>query len=260
MREVTALAASPPTSIWEGIYPTLAEARGGDEVFAASGWLERLTTGHSQRMKAHASGTLETATTTDYVLYPVAALAALRKQPLRILDFGGGLANAFYPLLGHLGETAAFELHVVENAAVCERGRALVRDTRVVFHETLPAVGRFDIVHAGSSLHYVDEWQAAIARFHAYTPAHLILADVPAGAIPRTVATRQNYYGATIPCWLFRLDELRAACERNGYRLAFQARFKRPYLAQDIPPPMAALPSAYRLEAFCQLLFARSEL
>lgn len=256
---MTASAGALPASIWEGIYSSFAEAQGVGEVFAASTWVERLTTDYRERKAAHASGSLKTAITTDYVLYPVAALAALRKEPLRILDFGGGLANAFYPLLGHLGETAAFELHVVENAAVCERGRALVRDGRVAFHETLPAEGQFDIVHAGSSLHYVDDWRATVAQFRAYIPTYVILADVPAGAIPRTVATRQNYYGATIPCWLFRLDELRAACERDGYRLAFQARFKRPYLGQDIPPPMAALPSAYRLEAFCQLLFARSE-
>lgn len=254
---MTTVAPSPPASIWEGVFATFAEARETQRVFESRGWLDRLADGHRSRAQAHAGPDREPILTADYILYPVAAATAARVSPLKVLDFGGGLASALYPLLGHLGARALFELHVVETGPVCELGRSLVDDRRVRFLETLPNAGRFDIVHAGSSLHYVEDWRAAIAQMQRYAPDHLILADVPAGSIPRTVATRQHYYGATIASWLFRLDELRAACETNGYRTTFDARFRRPYFGQDLAPPMAAMPTEFRLDSFRQLMFSR---
>ncbi len=240
---------APPASIWEGVYATFAEAR-GDAAFESQRWLDQIAAASQAPAAANSSG---------YILYPIAASMLSRHRPLRVLDFGGGMAPSFFALLEHAGRDANIEFRVVDNDAVCGRARSvLTPDRRLTFQTELPGDGeKFDIVHAGSSLHYVEDWRALLARFRAYQPKAIIVADLPAGAVPRSIVTAQNYYGARIPGWLLRLDEFCSAAARDGYALAYKAPFLRRYFGRDIPPPMSALPPAYRLDHFWQLLFTR---
>lgn len=240
-----------PNSIWEGLYDSFAQA-GGDAAFESATWLDQI---------ASASRTATAHSGSGYILSIVAAVLANRTgtAPLRVLDFGGGLGPTYFALMEHLGQTARIDFHVVENAAVCRRTReVLPSDSRLTFRETLPAADEhFDIVHAGSSIQYVDDWRGLLGRLRAFGSGAMIFADLPAGKIPATTATLQHYYGSRIPCWLFRLDEFCAAAARDGYVLTYQAPFRRPYFGRDIPPPMSALPAAYRLSDFQQLMFVR---
>lgn len=240
---------TPPASVWEGVYATFAEAR-GDAAFESQRWLDQI---------AAASQAPAAAISAEYILYPIAASMLSPHRVLRVLDFGGGMAPSFFALLARAGEDANVAFHVVDNEAVCGRARSVLRpDRRLTFLSELPGADeRFDIVHAGSSLHYVEDWRGLLDRFRAYQPQAIIVADLPAGTLPRSIVTAQNYYGARIPGWLLRLDEFCAAAARDGYALAYKAPFLRRYFGRDIPPPMSALPPAYRLDHFWQFLFTR---
>jgi putative methyltransferase (TIGR04325 family) len=252
---------SEPASLWSGVFSSFAEARGDRAVFEADHWVGRQVASLAQAVAAAKDPSPISAgsRTADYILYPVAAALSATRRPVRILDFGGGAASAFAPLLAGLGDANAFDLTVIEN-------QELVRQVRPVLPAGAPArmcatmeevQGPFDIVHLGSSLHYVEHWTALLARLCAFRPEHVILVDLPAGRPPASFVTLQSYYGRSIPVWFFRLDDLTRAMDLHGYRLTFRARFQGAYRREGDAPPQAALPPAYRLDAFCQLLFSR---
>jgi putative methyltransferase (TIGR04325 family) len=247
--------------LWSGVFDRFSAASADTGVFEEAIWLDKMSD-RARRAKAeHARGALlsQNAVTHDYVLPAVAASIARPDATLRILDFGGGMAASFFPVIDALGPGQKIVFHIVESAALCQRARELpLADERLVFHEDFPDPSEgLDIVHAGSSLQYVEDWQGLLARLCAYRPSHLVLADVPAGDLPHCFVTGQYFYGKRIPHWFFRMSEFVAAVESNGYRLVFRAPYIGSYLGERGPLPMDGLPETHRLANFCQLMFRR---
>ena len=192
---------------------------------------------------------------------PVAAALAEAGKTLRILDFGGGMAASFYPLVDALETDARIEFHIVENPTLCRRAQEILpQDARLFFHETLPHAGEnFDIVHAGSSLHYVEDWKGMLGHLSAYGASLMIFAELTAGEIKETFVTSQHYYGRWIPVWFFRIGDVIQAARENGYTLAYKTRYLGQYCGRFEPPPMESLPETHRMDGFCQLLFKREQ-
>lgn len=119
---------------------------------------------------------------------------------------------------------------VVENKAVCKVGRDIFKeDQRIAFVEEFPVNQKFDIVHAGSSMHYVDDWRGTLDQFASTQAEYLLFADFPAGDI-ETFVTTQLFHGQRIPVRFWNLHEFASAVEDYGFELIFKSRYRGYYL------------------------------
>lgn len=253
--------------IWEGIYPGFADTPGADAVtgdgqggFEGVEWLAKsIARAETGRASLTASSpTLEPAgLSREYPLALLAALAHPETRALGVLDFGGGIGNSFPAVRVALPRARALAFHCVENARLCAEGRTRWRDfPEIVFHEFLDQVPRpVDIVHAGSALHYVEDWAGLARALLAFRPRYLALSDVPAGDIP-TFASIQNYYGRTMKHWFWNLGEFVGRIEDLGCKLIFHAPYQGVYLGREGPYPMDNFPPTHRLGHSCNLIFA----
>ncbi len=243
--------------IWDGIYATFAETGADNSAFNGGVWIEKLTA-RVEQARAQSQGPAAIAPiaeTRDSALPVIAAAIARRDKPLRILDFGGGTAQSYFPLLQMLPSDQPLEFMVVENEAVCRIGRNLLAgDTRVSFHTEISLQDKFDIVHFGSSLHYIDDWLTALERILKSNPAFLLFADLPA-ADNETFVTVQNYYGKRIPVRFWNVREFIALVEKFGYELVFKARFRGAYRNSTDDLPTHHFDQEHRLIYSSQLIF-----
>lgn len=247
--------------LWSGVFDSFSAATSDRAVFEQDVWLSKSSDRAERAAAEHARNPAlsRNALTHEYVLPAVAASMARGGQTLRILDFGGGMALTYFAVADALPRGQPLVFHIVESEPLCRRARELgLGDERLRFHEDFPALqDGVDIVHAGSSIQYVEDWRGLLARLCAYQPSHLVLADVPAGDLPRSFVSGQFFYGKRIAHWFFRMEELVAAIERNGYRLTYKAPYVGSYLGERRPLPMDGLPETHRLSNFCQLMFRR---
>jgi putative methyltransferase (TIGR04325 family) len=251
-----------PLHIWQGVYSSFAEAKGDLGVFEQNIWIEKLTDQTKGALGQTAKDTHgvipQTAQGYDYILPVVAVLSRLRRKPLRILDFGGGMANSFFDLVAKAPALDDVEFHIVENEAICLRANALLKnEPRVSFHTALPEMDQFDIIHLGSSLHYVEDWRGLLEALAGYRPEFFLFAELPADDIPRSFVTLQHFYGRHIPVWFWKLGDILTHMESLGYDLTYRSRHLAKYGKTLGAPPMDGLPQNVRLGSFCQLLFSR---
>jgi putative methyltransferase (TIGR04325 family) len=247
--------------IWEGVFRSFGEAKGDEGVFRGQVWLKKIIERArvAQEQSDSAEAIAPVAVTNDYALPCVAALAARPGTTLRILDFGGGLGTSFVPLSKMLPEDQPLEFVIVENDSIVELGQqTFAGDHRVVFRPDIPVLGeRFDIVHCGSSLHYVEDWQGMLKQLAAVNPEYILLADLPA-ADNRPFVTTQKYYGQRLACWFFNFADVVSVVNGLGYRLLFRARYRGYWIEPGAPVPTQHFPPDYRCEYFSQLIFGRT--
>jgi putative methyltransferase (TIGR04325 family) len=245
--------------IWEGVFGSFKESGADASAFESDIWIGKLVERAEQAM-AQSAGTAAVAAVTetrDYALPFIAAAIARRNEPLRILDFGGGIATSYFPLIQMLPADQPLEFTVVENETICERGRKMVpQDARILFRSQLPTAARFDIVHCGSSIEYVDDWQGVLTKLVEYEPAFMLFVNLPA-ADNESFVTAQNYYGKRIPVRFWNFHEFVSRLEKLGYDLMFKSRF-RGYWRDAYPEmPTGHFEPAYRADYFTQLVFRR---
>ena len=130
------------------------------------------------------------------------------------------------------------------------------RDNLFFHSEMPPADMRFDIVHVGRSMQYVDDWRGLLAAFVQRKEQYIALAGLLAGDI-KPFVTMQNYYGCKIPVRFLNRDEVIRAVEDLGYRLIYKALHFSKRLGREGPLPMENFPAENRLEHPCQLLFQK---
>jgi putative methyltransferase (TIGR04325 family) len=246
--------------IWEGIYSSFVEAGGSTRVFHEPLWVERCTEKALRLLEqARGSGfTPVTGATHEYCLPVIAATLQARRSPLRILDFGGSVGFSVPSVVSALGDPAAVEIHIVDNEKICEAGRKVFAgDPRVTFQTSPPAGVRFDLVHCGSSIQYVEDWPALVRELVSTEPELLVFDDLPAGEVP-TFVSLQAYYGKKIPHWFFDVREFaRTVTAVTGYRLCYRSRYVGTFLGKTGPFPMENFPEDHRIENAYNLAFAR---
>jgi putative methyltransferase (TIGR04325 family) len=255
------MATEYPFRVWDGVYRTFAEAAADEVVFEGDVWLNKSVARASDAIaNARSDASISPAMMTkDYVLPTVAATMAGEGRPLRILDFGGGLGTSFLPVISALPNNQQLKFVIVENPVLCAKGQALFgNDTRISFQTTLPETNTpFDIVHCGSSLHYVEDWKAMLVTFARLGASYIVLADLPA-ADNRTFVTAQAYYGKRIASWFWNFGDIVSTIEKLGYGLVFKARHRNAFLGPDADLPVGHFDVEHRLEYFSQVIFKRS--
>jgi putative methyltransferase (TIGR04325 family) len=248
-------------NVWEGVYDCWEGAPGDNDAFDDKVWLGKVTQRAQDAIAdIRSSATVSPATRTrDYIL-PVAAsmLKSSVEGDLRILDFGGGMAASFFPLISSLSDCESVEFHVVEGKEICIKSWEILSDFKNLhFHQQLPEISSpVHIVHSGSSIQYVEDWKNLLATFIKYSPQLLVLEDLMAGDV-RTFVTLQNYYGKKIRSWFLNINEIIETVEQLGYKLIYKAQFTHDILGKEGPLPMENFEPSYRLNYGSHLMFEK---
>lgn len=244
--------------IWEGVYSSFSQVWSERDAFAGEIWSDKQLARARALLDAAAAGISTPAlVTSEYALPIVAALAGSPGRPLRILDFGGGLGVSYVPLTRMLPAASQLQFVVVENASICRHGAELfAADPTITFVTDVPRDQAFDIAHAGSSFHYVDDWRGMLRSFCDTGAQYLLFADLPAGDI-ETFVTAQLFHGDRIPVRFWNIGEFIHAVESLEFELVMKAPFAGRYLAPGALLPTAHFPKGHQLASCCQLVFRR---
>lgn len=230
-----------PPPVWTGVYDRLADVPRTGAGFDGDVWIRQCEARLAQLRRDPRRAGAE--------LLALLSATFPTTQPLRVVDFGGGLGFTYVPLADQLGH-ADLAYHVVETAAVCAAGRrAFADDPRIRFSTDLPP-GPFDLAHVSTALQYVDDYAALLSDLTALTPRYLLLASLSI-ATGATFATAQhNVDGSVIPYWFLGLDEVEDLLRRAGYALRWRSSAG--------PLPAHALPAGRVPATMAHLLFART--
>ena len=104
--------------------------------------------------------------------------AALGRQRVSVLDWGGGLGHYFvyarklYPELD-------MDFVIKDLPGLCEIGRALLPDATFISEETQALARRYDLVFASSSLHYTRDCYGLLGRLCASAERWLMITRLP---------------------------------------------------------------------------------
>jgi putative methyltransferase (TIGR04325 family) len=174
--------------IWEGVYETWDDAPEKEGAFNSTKWIDSQSDVLRKDLNDIREGGNRIpgcAISHDYILPSEGCT--------RVLDFGGGLASSYASVRSSVeGAAGDLEFHVVENGGICDMAAEILGDeVGLHFHPTLPEDGRgFDVIHAGRSFQYVDDWRGLLRSFAGLRPRYLILAGALAGNIRPFVSTR----------------------------------------------------------------------
>jgi len=237
-----------PRAHWQGVYARASDVPVEGPGFDGEVWLDmtRSLTRHAL-VQSRSAKPWTAARSDTQLLATVVALCA--RQPVRILDFGGGMGVGYVMLRSALAPAILVDYQVVEGARVCVEGAWLVDNVR--FETSLPEADReLDIVYAASSLQYIDDHAALLATFAGYRPRHIVLADVPAGDVPTFWTAQLTVPGSAIAYKFMNLAELVQTMAKLDYKLLVRGVAERPI-------DVASLPATHRVERTCNLLFGR---
>jgi putative methyltransferase (TIGR04325 family) len=249
-----------PFHIWEGIYPdfqsAMADANGAG--FNSGVYRARsLQAAHECLTALNSEQPIPVFHKQRSTHLPIAVAMMLGyKKRVKVLDFGGGLGIGYMTIAESMPvDLKRIHYSIVEVEEVCQSGMSL-HEGKIFYTSKLPATGKIDLIHAASSLQYIEHWKDLIANFAALKPDYILLSDVFAGSI-KSYCSLQNYYESKIPHWFLNLNELLETLDRNGYRLAMKSYVtSRRLNAEDILP-MENFPEDSRLTQTLHLLLQK---
>jgi putative methyltransferase (TIGR04325 family) len=247
--------------VWEGVYPSFAEAPEIGPGFAGEIWRERGLASTRRalddlRMGRSLKGSLRHR---NAVLSTLVAVLLANRQRLDICDFGGGFGAGFLVLQSSIPAVASrVAYHIVELDHVCEGAIPLFAGgPGPNFHKRPPSAASFDIIYSSSMIQYSEDWRAMIELMTSYGAPFLLYADLFVGDFPAFV-TLQYYYGSRIRHWFLNLEEFVSEVEQHGYSLALRSDCNPEILGVRGPLPMENFPPDLRLEHTHNLLFVKS--
>jgi len=208
----------PPT--WAGVYPRIGAVPAGDPASRVRGWRKSAIDPRVyDRLPA------EVVQEYDYLGVLAAVVCRQHAGALTVVDFGGGLGVCYVHLLRTLRDCQRLEYHVIDLPWACDEGaRLFAGDARVRFHPSWPELpADVDIVHALSSLQYVEDYPAVLRRLCAVQAGYLLLADLHTGDFPTYASAQLNVPGTVFPLWFVNRAELIGLVRDGGYDLVFDS-------------------------------------
>lgn len=151
----------------------------------------------------------------------VLARAALGRDRLSVLDWGGGLGH--YAVLARaLMPDLALDYTVKDLPAFCREGARLLPGTRFVDDDSWRD-RTFDLVFASGALQYARDWRGVVADLAAVTAGHLCVTRLPLFAdTPATVVrqdARPHGIDAEFTGWFLNRGEFVSAVGLHGLEL-----------------------------------------
>ncbi len=248
--------------VWDGVYSSWEDAPQDDDVLEEKIWINKVSSQANNALAAYRSGENVSlaSSTQDFILSLAGGvLLSSTEDDLRVVDFGGGMAASYFPLISSVLDPDRVEFHIVEVKTICNLAEKTFGEfSKLHFHEKLPELLKpVDIVHAGSSIQYIPDWKGLLSEFVSYRPQLLILEDIPAGNIP-TFVTTQNFYGKKVRSRFLNINELIAEVQALDYELICKSQCTQNFLGKiGGPLPMKNFPSQYQLKYGVHLIFRR---
>jgi putative methyltransferase (TIGR04325 family) len=180
----------------------------------------------------------------------LAATVSAGQHAVRVLDFGGGVGQAFVQLLSTLRGATAVGYRVVDLDGVCAAGRQLFADDkRITFRTDWADIEEpVDVVYASSALPYVHDYEASLRRLMALKAPYVLLTKVAAGDFPPYAARQLNLAGQVLAYWFLNVAELIEIMSSGGYRCVYNEQVGRRYDQRNYP-------AAYRIGQMRNMLF-----
>ena len=247
-----------PFHIWEGIYPDFQSAVADATGPGFSGEVYRTRSLQSAKECLSALNTEQPIPVfhkqrSTHLPLTVAMILRNKKQ-VNILDFGGGLGIGYMTLAESIpADLDRIRYTIVDVPEVCQSGLHLHAGRGIRYASKLPISAKYDLIHAASSVQYIEHWQDLLTKFAAFKPDYILLSDVFAGSI-KSFVTLQNYYESKIPHWFLNLDEILDIFSRHGYRLAMKGYVTSRRLDAEDTLPMKNFPENLRLTQTLNLL------
>lgn len=175
----------------------------------------------------------------------VLARTAQARQPISVLDWGGGVGQ-YFPLARALAPDVQIDYHCRDVPVLTAVGRELLPE--VTFYDDDSCLDRrYDLVLAGGSLQYVEDWQNALRRLAGATQRYMLLTRTP------TVAENQSFvvlqrgqpfgFGTDVLEWFLNRYEILECATGAGLRLV------REFVMLD-QTPAAGAPEQARYRGF----------
>jgi putative methyltransferase (TIGR04325 family) len=183
----------------------------------------------------------------------LAAVAGAGRDRLQILDFGGGVGQAFVHLISTLRGRTSVAYHVVDLEGMCAAGRTLFKnDPRITFHTRLPDLtDGIDIVYASGVLPYMNDYAATLRDLAALRAPYVLLTRLAAGAFPTYAARQLNLMGQQLAYWFLNMQEIVDLMAATNYVLVHEGQ-AGPYYNQS------NYPQSHRIGRMRSLLFVRN--
>ena len=246
--------------VWEGVYASFSEVPNRGPGFEGKMWVENsLRKIEKIRNSSKSQKTIPLIPIYQESILPIVAGMVYNEEGfVRILDFGGGIGLTYYQVVRSLPNSENLKYHIIEKETVCEAARDFFREEEgIFFHSYFPSdLDKIEIVHMGSSLHYVAKWRETLSKLCAYQSRYFLFTDLTAGDIP-TYASAQIYYESRIPVWFFNVNEIIDHMTAQSYRLVFKSNYVSKILGKEQPYPQNNFEERYRLGHPCILLFSR---
>jgi putative methyltransferase (TIGR04325 family) len=247
--------------VWEGVYKDFEEAAAETTVFEDSVWQEKVFNRALAMIAENNKPSIisNSATTTEYALPFFVAMQVNSNVAFKVLDFGGGLGTSYIPLVPMLPESTKLDFLVVENKTICRMGDELFfNDNQIRFLHSIPTEEQFDLVHAGSSIQYIEDWLNLLDSFVATNAQYVLFSDLPAGD-NKTFVTAQWFHGRRIPVRFWNFKEFSAAMDSRGYDLIFKSNYRGYYMDKNATLPTHNFEPEYQLKQFIQLVFRKKK-
>lgn len=116
----------------------------------------------------------------------------------------------------------------------------------------------FDIIHIGSTLQYIEDWQGILKRLTIqFNPSYFVFSDLQAGEVP-TFVSHQIFYGKKIPHLFLNIKAFENYLKDDlEFELMFKTKFSRPIMGQEEIFPNQSLPETHRIDRPLNLFFIK---
>jgi len=150
------------------------------------------------------------------------AIATRRDQPVRILDWGGGIGH--YALLARqLYPEATIRYTICELQPLVEAGRKLVSDAEFTANGEDALKGSYDLFYASSSLQYVRDVYGLLTKIAASGIRWIMICRMPFVDVADdfVVVQRPQRYGydTEYSGWFLNRNKFVSFMEKHGYSL-----------------------------------------
>jgi putative methyltransferase (TIGR04325 family) len=167
----------------------------------------------------------------------VLAVAAGKKARLSILDWGGGVGH-YYLYTKALLPQIEIEYHCYDVPSLCRLGAKLLPDAHMHDDERSISGKQFDLVVSSSSLHYFEDWRAALRKLATCTGEFLYVSRLQVVPhVPSFVVSHKPHRDAypDLLGWCINQQEFLHCAEECGLTLVREFLFTDPWTVRGAP-------------------------
>lgn len=246
-------------SLWEGVYSNFQEAGGDLDASDSEIWINKQIDKAESALQRYEN---KESLSKDYPLPIVVAMELCSKDTLSILDFGGGMGIQYLEILAKVPKAKnSLIYHVVDGASSINRVPQKIKDfSNITFYSDLnEVVEKIDIIHIGSTLQYVEAWQALLQLLiDKFNPTYFVFSDLMVGDIPQFVS-HQIFYDKKIPVWMLNYNSVISFFTKREFDLKYQTYFDSNILGHDTLPNFL-IPENSRIQNTVNIILQKGNL